>query len=40
MCVRGVKVIAVGLGSFNNARRFSEVLQFPLDVLYAGTTDP
>lgn len=29
-------MIAVGLGSPENARRFSEVLQFPLDVLYAG----
>ncbi|CAK0785934.1 hypothetical protein CVIRNUC_009147 [Coccomyxa viridis] len=32
---RGVKVIVVGLGSPENARRFSEVLQFPLDVLHA-----
>ena len=33
-------MIAVGLGSVENARRFSEVLQFPLDVLYAGTQTP
>lgn len=31
-----MKVIAVGLGSVENARRFSEVLEFPLDILYAG----
>lgn len=28
-------LIAVGLGSVDNARKFSEVLDFPLDLLYA-----
>ncbi|CAL5228424.1 g11558 [Coccomyxa viridis] len=35
---RGVKVIAVGLGGLDQARRFAEVLQFPLDNLYADAT--
>jgi hypothetical protein len=31
----GAQVVAVGLGSATNARRFAEVLGFPLDLLYA-----
>jgi hypothetical protein len=33
---RGVTLVAVGLGSPENARLFSETLNFPLDLLYAG----
>lgn len=32
----GVGVIAVGLGSVASARKFADLLQFPLDLLYAG----
>jgi hypothetical protein len=32
----GVRIIVVGLGSADNARRFSETLNFPLQLLYAG----
>ncbi len=32
----GVGVIAVGLGNVAAARKFADLLQFPLDLLYAG----
>ncbi|KAK9812732.1 hypothetical protein WJX72_002816 [[Myrmecia] bisecta] len=32
---RGVQVVAVGLGSVDNARKFSEILNFPVSLLYA-----
>ncbi|CAL8466035.1 g5571 [Coccomyxa elongata] len=35
---RGVKVVVIGLGSVGNARRFAEVLSFPLDLLHADST--
>jgi len=31
-----VGVIAVGLGNVAAARKFADLLQFPLDLLYAG----
>ncbi|EIE18540.1 hypothetical protein COCSUDRAFT_60209 [Coccomyxa subellipsoidea C-169] len=34
----GKKVIAVGLGSTENARAFARALDFPLDLLYADST--
>lgn len=30
-------VLVVGLGEVDKARRFAELLGFPLDILYAGT---
>lgn len=33
----GVVFAAVGLGDVANARKFAEMLSFPLDKLYAGT---
>lgn len=33
--MQGARLVAVGLGSPANARRFSEVLDFPLELLYA-----
>lgn len=33
---RGATVVAVGLGSVQNAQRFAQVLDFPLGLLHAG----
>ncbi len=36
---RRVKVVVIGLGSVENARRFAQVLGFPFDLLHAGAHD-